>query len=126
MGIRNHTNCVATIAGVSSGLMTMLRSDFDSVNNHPLTIDFDVNLLAMNKCRSCDSAKACADRVIAIMKALSLCGCVCAPIADPEHRHHTKRDTIHRRKDKLFHHFDSMLARYELVQIENRINDANM
>ena len=117
MGIKNHTNCVATIAGVSSGLMTMLRSDFDSVNNHPLTIDFDANLLAMNKCRSCDSAKACADRVIAIMKALSLCGCVCTPIADLEHRHCTKRDSIHRRTDKLFHYFDSTHKTHDMKTI---------
>ena len=60
-----------------------------------------------------------------MMKQFAHCGYMCAPIVDPEHRYHTKRDSAHRRSEKIFNFSESASARHELIQVTQRLNESN-
>ena len=50
---------------------------------------------------------------------------MCAPIVCTEYRHRTKRDSVHRRHEKIFNFVESVSARNELMQVSQKLNDSD-
>ena len=126
MGMRNHTSCEETGSGVSlKDLMNLLRDRIHDDSNHSITLDFDVNLIAISKCGSCNSTKAIVEKLISIMKVFAVCGYAWALTVDPEHRHFTKRESACRRARKIFNSIEPSSDRHELTQDVQRLNDAS-
>lgn len=70
MGMRDYSSCAATVSSISlSHMMNLLRVNSTNKNNNLIiTIDFDANLLAMNKYPSYNLIQDAANKVISIMK----------------------------------------------------------
>ena len=121
MGIQNSARCVAKVESVRmSGMMSALRQM--SPDNQHVPIDVDLHLLIMSKCRNETSCKSKVRKVMSMMKMFSGCICVVCPVADPAHRHHSKRASIRRRIEKIFKSVEITSARYELTQISQKLS----
>ena len=107
-----------------TNLMLVLREK--NIINKPVSIDFDVNLIVMNMCRSECTIKSKADELMSIMKAFSSCKCVCTPVFDLPHHHHSKRASVERRTKKLFQDVRTTLVRYELTQVSQKLNSGTL
>ena len=71
-------------------------------------------------CRSECAIKAKADKLMYILKAFAYCGCICTPVSDPLHRHHSKRACVETRAKKVLQDVNTTSARCELASYSSR------
>ena len=105
MGLQSGVKCTSTVSNVSlnsllNAMREMKKNDSES-NTNRLCVDFDANWLMINKSRANDSVKQRVDKIYNVLKYFSSCGVECAPVCNPEHRHHSKRASVCRKSDRF-------------------------
>ena len=101
--------------------MREMKKNDAETNTNSLCMDFDVNWLMMNKTKSNDSAKQRVDKNFNILKYFSSCGIECAPMCDPEHLHHSKRVSVHRKAERFVKDIKIKISRSKLIEVTHKL-----
>ena len=119
--MKNQSKCIVKVELVSlSRIMKILLQM--RPNAQPVTIDIDLHLLIMSKCRSETSCNAKANKAMSLMKIFSFYGRVVFSITDPAHLYQSKITSIQRRTEKIFKSAGITSTRYEQTQVYQKLN----
>ena len=125
MGLKGAASILFHAKGITmTGLKRIARTRL-AENEHICRIDVDCSWLGYKLARSSsdtDASMLTAEVLLLLAKA----GFVVTPICDPPHRHHSKRASTDRIAKKERKRIDSLVARYKITELSQRLQDVNI
>ena len=124
MGVKAAASILFSLKGVClTALKNIARSRLQE-NNHLCFIDVDCSWLGYKLGRKSNGNDA-STLTAEILLLLSKAGFIVTPVCDPPHRHHSKRASTERIASREKKRIDSLVSRYKITQISQRLRGAD-